>query len=434
ARCAVRSCSTMTKTIDSTASSSTADAALHKVQSGRVGDDNGDDQPRIRVKTNRYAMLLGYQGKNYFGMQVQRENGNDVCPTIESHILDAMLELKWITPELKQTPFDFFFQRAARTDRAVSAVRQLVSCQMPSALDLPSHGAELINDKLPDDIRVFGFRRVTKNFHAQRNCDGRTYSYTLPTYAFAKPTELTNSSFRISESTLAEINEVLSQYKGTHNFFNYTSGKSFNDRSCNRYIISFEVGSPFIFRDDFRKEEIEFVPCTVKGQSFMLHQIRKMIGMMISIVREIQHPSALKKSFHSSDRMDIPKAPGLGLLLDRLHYGKYDRQFANKDGRLPLTDWGEDVETSIEKLKMEKIVSQILQTEISTQSMMMWLSDLNQHKFLDPTSEGTEQTDSVTEAAKTAQEAEGAASAGRNEEVKEEEERPEVEAVAAAEE
>lgn len=81
---------------------------------------------------------------------------------------------------------------------------------MPIAIDLPTHGAELINSKLPDDIRyqeclqleqpmrihsngcfrVFGFRRVTKNFHAQKNCDGRTYSYTLPSYAFAKPNEV----------------------------------------------------------------------------------------------------------------------------------------------------------------------------------------------------------------------------------------------------
>ncbi|GMT04412.1 hypothetical protein PENTCL1PPCAC_26586, partial [Pristionchus entomophagus] len=197
ARFAVRFCSTMTKTIENTVSSSKADAALHRVQDGRVGDDKGENQQKVRVKTNRYAMLLGYQGKNYFGMQIQRGTGADECPTIESHILDAMLDLGWITPELHQTPFDFFFQRASRTDKAVSAVRQMISCQMPIALDLPTHGAEFINSKLPDDIRVFGFRRVTKNFHAQKNCDGRTYSYTLPTYAFAKPTELTNSSFRI---------------------------------------------------------------------------------------------------------------------------------------------------------------------------------------------------------------------------------------------
>uniref|UniRef100_A0A8R1UJ34 Pseudouridylate synthase 1 homolog n=1 Tax=Pristionchus pacificus TaxID=54126 RepID=A0A8R1UJ34_PRIPA len=411
ARFAVRFCSTMTKTIENAASSSNSDAALHRVQDGRVGDDSRQDQQKVRVKTNRYAMLLGYQGKNYFGMQVQRGNGEDVCPTIESHILDAMLELGWITPELKQTPYDFFFQRAARTDKAVSAVRQLCSCQMPIAIDLPSHGAELINNKLPDDIKVFGFRRVTKNFHAQKNCDGRTYSYTLPTFAFAKPTELTNSSFRISESTLTQIGEVLAQYKGTHNFFNYTSGRPFNDRSCNRYIISFEVGKPFLYKDEFRKEDVEFVTCTVKGQSFMLHQIRKMIGMMIAIVREMQDPSAVQKSFLSSDRLDIPKAPGLGLLLDRLHYDKYDRQFGNKEPHLPLSNWGDEIETAIDKFKMEKIVSEIMSTEITTQSMMMWLTDLNQHNFLDPTDDGIKQADFVTGAAKKAKEAVRAASA-----------------------
>lgn len=96
ARFAVRFCSTMTKTIENAASSSKSDAALHRlvffevesdfnplnfltvfifivhcrVQDGRVGDDSRHDQPKVRVKTNRYAMLLGYQGKNYFGMQV----------------------------------------------------------------------------------------------------------------------------------------------------------------------------------------------------------------------------------------------------------------------------------------------------------------------------------------------------------------------------
>lgn len=61
---------------------------------------------------------------------------------------------------------------------------------MPVEIDLPSVGAEKINAVLPEDIRVFGFRRVTRSFHAQKNCDYRTYSYTLPTFAFAKSDEV----------------------------------------------------------------------------------------------------------------------------------------------------------------------------------------------------------------------------------------------------
>lgn len=35
-------------------------------------------------------------------------------------------------------------------------------------------------------------------------------------------------------------------------------------------------------------------------------------------------------------------------------------------------------------------------------SMMMWLADLNQHNFLDPTDDGIKQADFVTGAAKKA--------------------------------
>lgn len=71
-------------------------------------------------KKLRYAMFLSYQGKNYFGMQVQKD-----MPTIEGHLLCALRLHGIITEEESKNPFSFYFQRAARTDRAVSAVRQV---------------------------------------------------------------------------------------------------------------------------------------------------------------------------------------------------------------------------------------------------------------------------------------------------------------------
>lgn len=64
--------------------------------------------------------------------------------------------------------------------------------------------------------------------------------------------------------------------------------------------------------------------------------------------------------------MDIPKAPGLGLLLERLHYENYDRRF-NKS-HASLEDLGEETENLILKLRDELIVSEILSTECTTQS------------------------------------------------------------------
>jgi tRNA U38,U39,U40 pseudouridine synthase TruA len=46
-------------------------------------------------------------------------------PTIEGHLLSALRLYGIIDEEEEKNPFSFFFQRAARTDRAVSAVRQV---------------------------------------------------------------------------------------------------------------------------------------------------------------------------------------------------------------------------------------------------------------------------------------------------------------------
>ncbi|VDK47246.1 unnamed protein product, partial [Cylicostephanus goldi] len=288
-----RAVALMTKTAE--VAESKAESVLHSVHSGQVKKAEAHNgEAKIRIKKAKYAMLLAYQGREYFGMQIQKEH-----PTVEGKLIDAMHKLGWITEEMKEQPALFHFQRAARTDRAVSAVRQICGMELPKRDDYPLTGANQLNDILPSDIRVIGMRRATNAFHPQKQCCARTYSYTLPTFAFAKPTELTNTAFRIKKETLDEVRDLLSIYKGTHNFFNYTSRREFDDRSCHRYILSFDCGEPFLYHDDFRNEDVEFVQLTVKGQSFVLHQIRKMVGMVITVVREFQYKSYIQRTFES---------------------------------------------------------------------------------------------------------------------------------------
>jgi tRNA pseudouridine(38-40) synthase len=83
--------------------------------------------------------------------------GKQANVTVESKLFDAMLKTGLITPELAKKPIDFHFQRAARTDRAVSAVRQCCSMWLEMDKDanidvLPAR----INAEMPDDIRVIG--------------------------------------------------------------------------------------------------------------------------------------------------------------------------------------------------------------------------------------------------------------------------------------
>ena len=73
--------------------------------------------------------------------------------------------------------------RAARTDKGVSAVGQVVSLKMLVGFtdyDVISN----INKHLPDQIRVLGYTKTTAGFDARKHCDKRRYEYVLPVWAF----------------------------------------------------------------------------------------------------------------------------------------------------------------------------------------------------------------------------------------------------------
>ena len=73
--------------------------------------------------------------------------------------------------------------RAARTDKGVSAVGQLVSLKM--LVEFPNYDLIAnINKHLPDQIRVLGYTKVTAGFDARKHCDKRRYEYVLPAWAF----------------------------------------------------------------------------------------------------------------------------------------------------------------------------------------------------------------------------------------------------------
>lgn len=77
----------------------------------------------------------------------------------------------------------------------------------------------------------------------------------------------------------------------------------------------------------------------ILGQSFMLHQIRKMVGVVIAICRGVTNIDVIENSW-LEERLDLPIAPGLGLVLEEVHYDKYNEKFGN-DGMHERLDFVE---------------------------------------------------------------------------------------------
>lgn len=64
--------------------------------------------------------------------------------------------------------------------------------------------------------------------------------------------------------------------------------------------------------------------------------------------------------------MDVPKAPGLGLILEKVHYERYDKRFHKTHAK--LDDWGDEIEKRIEEFKQRYIIEEIMRQENSTHS------------------------------------------------------------------
>lgn len=320
-------------------------------------------------KKKMCAMMMMYSGVGYFGMQ-----RNEGFRTIEGDILQAMFDAQVIDEDNFKKPAQIRFQRASKTDKSVSAIGQVCSIKLS---DIDNNIADMINSKLPPQIRILDVFRTTKSFHAKALCKYRTYRYITPSFAFS-PKETTTDDligYRIDSDTLNRVNSVLSNFKGTHNYHNFTSGRTPQDSSCRRYLMDLTCEQPFV--DDGGVNE--YVAIVINGQSFMLHQIRKMVALTMAVVRGHCDETVFQRVFQLG-KVDLPRAPGLGLVLDRVNYDTYNEKYALDGERKPI-DWNV-YQTEIDEFREKFVYSHIYQQENEEKSMVSWLETLGLHSYM----------------------------------------------------
>jgi len=92
----------------------------------------------------------------------------------------------------------------------------------------------------------------------------------------------------------------------------------------------------------------------------MLHQIRKMVGVIIAICRGVAKHDVIERSWQP-DRLDLPIAPGLGLVLEEVHYDKYNAKFGN-DGMHERLDFVE-LNDQVSEFRAKYIIPTIIKVE-----------------------------------------------------------------------
>ena len=388
------------------------------------------------LKKRKVAMIFGYAGTGYSGLQI-----NEPHKTIEKEIWDSLILNGYVSKDNALDLKKVGWQRCARTDKGVHALGNLASFKIlldernKTSEDIEKEFIEKMNKSLPSQIRMFGLQRVTGGFDAKNSCSSRMYEYLLPSYSFIGPRkdnegiyqELRDSKFnggyenyedlendkywesleeigvknfgkeefdkikafkfttgneeasdpekirvynnvkklkqlelqhkhayRISDYRLNYFRMMMSQYLGYHNFHNYTVGQKFKDASSNRYMINIEVEKPVLINN------IEWLKIKIHGQSFMLHQIRKMIAMAVLSCRYNCSKDLMLETF-TDKRFNIPKAPPLGLYLDHPVFDVANMKLV-KNGQQPI-DYDRFRE-SMDLLQEEHIYDKIYNVEI----------------------------------------------------------------------
>ncbi|KAM0037350.1 putative mitochondrial tRNA pseudouridine(27/28) synthase [Helianthus debilis subsp. tardiflorus] len=169
------------------------------------------------------------------------------------------------------------------------------------------------------------------------------------------------------------FNKILKQYEGTHNFHNFTTKMKATDPAANRNIISFHADTTVTI------DGIEFVKCEVVGQSFMLHQIRKMIGVAVAVMRNCAPESLIETALRPDVKINVPTAPEVGLYLEECFFSSYNEICKDTHEEVSMKDYAEEAE----EFKLKHIYPHIASTEHKEGTVAVWLHSLNYRNYPD---------------------------------------------------
>ena len=311
-----------------------------RAMSSEKPTDTADARPDYVGSKKKFALLFGYSGVGFKGLQ-----HNPGIETVEKALHDAICKAGVIRESNQDDLHKVKWTRAARTDKGVHALGQVVGLKVLLAEGKEDAFMAAVNAALPRKVEVFDCIRVTSSFNAKFNCVKRRYEYWVPSYVFAPDVNRTESdpertswqqppveelkalreeklakNGRISPQTFALFQACLARYVGTHEFHNFTKKVAPNDPARKRVMFKVEADAPKVV------DGVEIIRVRVFGQSFMLNQIRHMVGLAIEISRRGLSADLVDEAM-SAPRFVVPRAPGEGLLLRACHFDTYNDRY-----------------------------------------------------------------------------------------------------------
>lgn len=229
-----------------------------------------------KFNTRFIALKFSYLGWNYNGLSYQYDP--TPLPTVEEVILDAMVKAKLIP---SSDPTSCNFSRCGRTDKGVSALRQVISLNVRSNLSKEEQGDRsmderelpyltILNALLPQDIRMAAVcLRPPEGFDARFSCLYRHYKYI----------------FSGEGLDIENMNRAASLFEGEHDFRNFCKVDGSKQITNHKRLIHSAKILPI-------KEKM-FV-FDLKGSAFLWHQVRCMVAVLFLVGQGLEKPDVVQ--------------------------------------------------------------------------------------------------------------------------------------------
>lgn len=243
---------------------------------------------------SNFALILEYDGERYYGFQWQ-----DRQRTIQACIEEAIFR---VTGEKLR------ILAASRTDTGVHARFQVVNFRSKTNLSVKTL-VKALNFYLPADIAVKSVEKVDPDFNVQKDALSREYEYRILNSPVRFPLLAKYAHHVPYKLDILKMNRACSLLIGEHDFKSFAASSArVKNTIRNVYQAEFTKQGPII---------VFFI----KANSFLTHQVRNTVGVMLRIgsgkmdIEELKQIMA-KKQYGAAGPSVTPR----GLCLTRVNY------------------------------------------------------------------------------------------------------------------
>ncbi len=242
-------------------------------------------------------LTVAYDGTNYHGFQEQRGTG---LPTVQETLEKCLSRLAGRKVQVIG---------AGRTDAGVHARGQVVNFDA-TGWPIPVERIPLaVNGVLPPDIAVTGAREVAAGFHARYSARAKTYRYTIWNRRIPSPFYRLYSCFWPTPLDVEAMSAAAVHLLGRRDFKCFqAAGSTVRDTVRTLWRADVSREGPLVY----------FV---FKGDGFLYHMVRIMVGTLVQVGAGKMEPEAIKQILASRDRLRAgPTMPPHGLCLEEVEY------------------------------------------------------------------------------------------------------------------